>query len=285
MTDVKVNGVRLSYNIYGDNGPPVLLVMGVGWRASVWQNVAVKPLLAAGYRVYTFDNRGTPPSEIPQGPYTIETFALDTIGLMEALELRECRIWGLSVGGLVCQEVTRCRPDLVKGAICHNGFGRHSAFGQLCARAMIDLMNTCDEIPESIALLLGLKDSLRPRAMHDDRAVEEALDFLHSMHNGWDQGFAWQLASTLEWAKRDHSDELASIRRPVLVLAAEHDASFPPSQVQRHAALVPQGRFVELADANHVPLYGVKTLVRTCVDFFDSLDAMLADSNLSEPTS
>src|SRR5690349_18227707 len=126
MPEVTVNGVRLSYNVSGEGGAPVLLVMGVGWRSSAWQHFAVKPLLAAGYRVYTFDHRGTPPSEVPPGPYSVETFADDTISLMENLGLSDCRIWGLSVGGLVCQEVARRRPDLVKGAICHSGFGRHS---------------------------------------------------------------------------------------------------------------------------------------------------------------
>ena len=272
MTDLNVHGVRLSYNSYGEGVPPVLLVMGAGWRASVWQNIAIKPLLAAGYRIYTFDNRGTPPSEVPPGPYSVETFALDTIALMDALQLTDCRLWGLSLGGLICQEVTRRRPDLVKGAICHNGFGRHSAYGQLSAQAMVDLIATCPKVPESVALLLGLKDSIRPRAMHDDKAVGEALDFLHAMHIGWDHGFAWQLAATLEWAKRDHDEELASIRRPVLVLSAEHDASFPPVQLKRFAALTPGSEFVEIADANHVPLYGIKSLVRRCVEFFARLD-------------
>src|SRR4029077_20334928 len=109
-------------------------------------------------------------------------------------------------------------------------------------------------------------------ALHDDRAVEEALDFLRSMHHDWDQGFAWQLAATIEWARRNHDEEIAAIRRPILVLAAEHDASFPPSQLRRHAALLSRGEFSELADANHVPLYGIKGLIRQCIDFFARLE-------------
>jgi pimeloyl-ACP methyl ester carboxylesterase len=104
------------------------------------------------------------------------------------------------------------------------------------------------------------------------------LDFLHAMHNRWDQGFAWQLAATIEWAEREHDAELASIRRPLLVLSAEHDASFPPTQLQRFAALVPGSEFVELPDANHVPLYGLKPLIRRCIEFFGRLDATPAAS-------
>lgn len=272
MPEVRVNDVRLAYNVSGDGGPPVLLVMGVGWRSSAWQSFAVKPLLAAGYRVYTFDNRGTPPSEVPPGPYTIETFADDTIGLMEALEISDCRIWGLSVGGLICQEVTRRRPDLVKGAICHAGFGRHSAFGRLHAQALVDLMNGMADVPDSLALLLSLKDSLRPSALHDDDAVAAALDFLGSTRLKWDRGFAWQLSAAIEWSRRDHGTELAAISRPVLVLAAEHDAAFPPSQLQPAAALLKRGEFAELAGANHVPLYGHRALLQRCTDFFARLD-------------
>jgi pimeloyl-ACP methyl ester carboxylesterase len=272
MPELKVNSIRLSYNVSGESGPPVLLVMGVGWRSSAWQAFAVKPLLAAGYRVYTFDNRGTYPSEIPDGPYTIETFADDTVGLIEALGLSDCRLWGLSVGGLICQEVTRRRPDLVKGTICHCGFGRHSAFGRLHARALVDLVKGTEDVPESLALLLSVKDSLRPSALHDDAAVEAALDFLGSIRNKWDRAFAWQLEAVLEWAKRDHRDELSTIQRPVLVLAAEHDAAFPPSQLRSSSALLPRGEFAELAGANHVPLYGHRVLLERCTEFFARLD-------------
>jgi pimeloyl-ACP methyl ester carboxylesterase len=273
MPELNVNGIRLSYSVSGDGGAPVLLVMGVGWRSSAWQMFATKPLLLAGYRVYCFDNRGTPPSDTPPGPYTVETFADDAIGLMEALGISDCRLWGLSVGGLIVQEITRRRPDLVKGTICHAGFNRHSAFGRLHARAMIDLLNSTDEVPASLSLLLSLKDALRPRALHDDAAVEAGLDFLGGLRDRWDRGFALQLAAALEWSSRDHSEELSTIHRPILVLAAEHDAAFPPEQLKTAAALLPQGEFAELAGANHVPLYGTRALLERCLRFFDRLES------------
>jgi pimeloyl-ACP methyl ester carboxylesterase len=276
MPDINVNGVRLSYSVSGDGGDPVLLVMGVGWRSSAWQMFATKPLLDAGYRVYTFDNRGTPPSETPPGPYTVETFADDAIGLMEALRISDCRLWGLSVGGLICQDMTRRRPDLVKGAICHAGFNRHSAFGRLHAKAMVDLISCTDEVPASLALLLSLKDALRPRALHEDATVEAALDFLGGIRQTWDQALAWQLAAAVEWSERDHTPELPTIRRPVLVLAAEHDAAFPPEQLKKAAALLPQGEFAELAGANHVPLYGHRLLLQRCLEFFARLGGSAA---------
>src|SRR5947208_16902105 len=60
-----VNGIRLYYESQGD-GPPVVLVHGLGLSGDIWRYQA--PALAQRYRVITLDTRGHGQSSKPPGP-------------------------------------------------------------------------------------------------------------------------------------------------------------------------------------------------------------------------
>ena len=47
----------------------------------------VPALVAAGYFVVTFDNRGVEPSSSPPAPYSVDEMVDDTLGLMDHLGL------------------------------------------------------------------------------------------------------------------------------------------------------------------------------------------------------
>src|SRR6266536_2028993 len=91
MPEAVVNGARLSYDVYGD-GEPVLLVCGTGQRAFTWQFFQVPALNADGYQAVTFDNRGIPPSDCPPAPYTVAAMAADAAGLIERMGIAPCRV-------------------------------------------------------------------------------------------------------------------------------------------------------------------------------------------------
>src|ERR1700733_6517112 len=113
MAAIDVDGVRLVYNISG-HGPPLVLVCGTGQAAYTWSLFQVPALVAAGYTVITFDNRGMPPSDCPPAPYTVQEMAHDLAGLIEGLGLAPCRVVGFSLGAMIAQELALARPDLVR---------------------------------------------------------------------------------------------------------------------------------------------------------------------------
>jgi pimeloyl-ACP methyl ester carboxylesterase len=110
----QVTGLSLYYEIHG-RGFPLLLIRGVGSNADHWYSQV--PALAAGYQVITFDNRGIGRSTDPGGPFTIQDLAGDTLGLLNALEIEQTHILGLSMGGMVAQELAVNHPGRVKGLI------------------------------------------------------------------------------------------------------------------------------------------------------------------------
>src|SRR5216683_5074421 len=112
MPYVSTNGIRLAYERTG-SGERVLLIMGQAAGGNVWSLYQVPALKSAGYEVITFDNRGVPPSDVPQGNYSLADLVADTAGLIEALDAAPCRLVGTSLGALVATELAVSRPDLV----------------------------------------------------------------------------------------------------------------------------------------------------------------------------
>ena len=86
MPVVHANGIDIHYRITGEGGETVVLVNGVGDDLEGWA-MQVDPLVAAGLRVITFDNRGVGRSSLPPGPYSSREMAADTKALADALGL------------------------------------------------------------------------------------------------------------------------------------------------------------------------------------------------------
>lgn len=136
MPSVTANGVQLTYESHGpEDGPAVVMIMGLGAQLTMWPVQMVADLVAAGHRVIVFDNRdiglsakietGRTPNLIRQlilkrfgitlkTPYTLGDMANDTIGLMDTLELDQAHLVGVSMGGMIAQFVSANYPGRVK---------------------------------------------------------------------------------------------------------------------------------------------------------------------------
>ena len=94
--------VDLYYEDHG-SGQPIVLIHGFPFNGATWEKQAV-PLLAAGYRVITYDRRGFGNSAQPTMGYNYDTFAADLDVLMTELDLRNTILVGHSMG---TGEITR----------------------------------------------------------------------------------------------------------------------------------------------------------------------------------
>jgi pimeloyl-ACP methyl ester carboxylesterase len=135
MPIVKANGIDIAYEMHGpDDGPVVLLIMGLGGQLAMWPAAFVDDLVGAGYRVVRFDNRDiglstkfegerTPPI-VPQmllrrigvklkTPYHVADMADDAAALMEALDIDSAHVVGVSMGGMIGQFLAANHPARV----------------------------------------------------------------------------------------------------------------------------------------------------------------------------
>jgi pimeloyl-ACP methyl ester carboxylesterase len=110
MPRISAGKIQLNYEIYGQ-GEPLLLIMGFGLPGMAW--LPALPFLA-GFRCIYFDNRGTGNSDKPAGPYTIGEMADDASNLLAALGISKARVYGISMGGMIVQELALRHPEQVE---------------------------------------------------------------------------------------------------------------------------------------------------------------------------
>jgi 3-oxoadipate enol-lactonase len=105
MPELKTAATRIHYQLEGPaDGPVVMLAHSLGVTLSMW-DPQVPALTAAGYRVLRYDHRGHGRSDVPPGPYSIAQMGRDVIDLLDGLAMEKVHFCGLSLGGMVGQEL------------------------------------------------------------------------------------------------------------------------------------------------------------------------------------
>jgi 3-oxoadipate enol-lactonase len=107
----KVNGINMCYQVQG-KGVPLVMIQGFAGPHQAWffQTSVFKKY----YKVIIFDNRGIGKTDKSSEPYTIRTMAEDVIGLMGYLGIDKAHVLGLSLGGMVAQEIAISYPERVR---------------------------------------------------------------------------------------------------------------------------------------------------------------------------
>src|SRR5438093_13182896 len=114
MATVRVNGIEVYYEEHG-SGEPLLLIMGLGANAEGWYGQV--PAFSREFRLIAFDNRGAGRSEKPNEPYTMRQLADDAAGLLDALEIGSAHVFGVSLGGMIAQELVLSHPPRVRALV------------------------------------------------------------------------------------------------------------------------------------------------------------------------
>lgn len=112
MPLARVGEIELDYERTG-SGPPLLAIMGMSGTSLHWG----EPFLSAvreHFEVIAYDHRGVGVSSRVEGQLTIAQMAEDAAGLLGALELDAAHILGISMGGMVAQELALAHPDRVR---------------------------------------------------------------------------------------------------------------------------------------------------------------------------
>jgi pimeloyl-ACP methyl ester carboxylesterase len=113
MPRIAAGDMQINYESYGQ-GEPLLLIMGFGLPGIAW--LPALPFLS-GFRCIYFDNRGTGNSDKPEKPYTIAEMADDASNLLTTLGIARTKVYGISMGGMIAQELILRHPGQVERAV------------------------------------------------------------------------------------------------------------------------------------------------------------------------
>jgi len=96
----------------------VLLIMGIANDALAWPDYFIQPIVSSGYQVIRYDHRGTGMSDWIEdwnknNPYSLEDMAKDGIAVLNCLKVKKAHIIGVSMGGMIAQQMTINHPERV----------------------------------------------------------------------------------------------------------------------------------------------------------------------------
>jgi pimeloyl-ACP methyl ester carboxylesterase len=112
MPSVDVGGTELHYARTG-GGEPMLLIQGMSATHLAWG----RPFLSSleqSFECIVFDNRGMGLSGRAEVPFTIADLTGDTLGLLDALEVESAHVVGISMGGMIAQELALAHPERIR---------------------------------------------------------------------------------------------------------------------------------------------------------------------------
>lgn len=125
MPRVRVGDIEMFY-VEAGIGDPLVLIMGYTGDHLAWG--FQMPVFAAHHRVIAFDNRGAGQTDQPDHPYTTRQMAADTVGLMDALGVERAHVLGVSMGGMISQEIALNHPDRVQTLQLHCTYARPDGY-------------------------------------------------------------------------------------------------------------------------------------------------------------
>ncbi len=248
MPSADVNGINVYYKVHG-SGEPLVLIMGLGGGHGAWffQIRAFKK----SYQVITFDNRGIGKTDKTSESYTIKTMADDTIDLMDYLGVDKAHILGVSLGGMIAQEVAINYPQRVRKLVlgCTTaGEWEMSDTPSELLRA-IGLEEGSTEVDIRSVNINRLMNSMVSLAFNKRlyRMVILPLTKVYMKSVGF-EGLAGQFEAA---AGHSTLDRLHLIEAPTLVITGAEDRLILPHSSEVIASRIPNARLVKVEGGSH----------------------------------
>jgi pimeloyl-ACP methyl ester carboxylesterase len=261
MPKVRVNGIDLNYIEVGA-GDPLLLIMGFGGDHLAW--VFQTPAFAERFRVIAFDNRGAGQSDVPDVAYTTRMMADDAAGLLDALGVERAHVLGVSMGGMIAQELALSHPQRVWSLQLHCTLARPDRYMDALIESWRTVRTkvTPEEWMRIVALWLFSPTTYAERPEFVEAVIQTGIANPHpfTLTGFLRQGDAVRSHDTLA--------RIGTLRAPTLVSVAEDDILVPPRFSRALAAAVPNAQLRVVPRAGHCLFWERPDVFNTmCLEF------------------
>jgi pimeloyl-ACP methyl ester carboxylesterase len=228
------------------SGDPVLLIHGLGLSGGAWWRTV--DALAPKLRVITFDNRGIGRSKALAPAYTTEAMADDAVAVLDELGLASVHVYGLSLGGMVAQQLALRHPRRVRSLV----LGATQPGGRRAVRADDDVLaffGRRAKMREEEAAWASVAYNYGPRCreLHVDRIAEDIERRLAQPFSA--QAYRAQLVAA---SLHNCLGRLDRIRVPTLIVHGERDRVIPVDNAHLMAERLPDCRLRILEDSGHM---------------------------------
>jgi pimeloyl-ACP methyl ester carboxylesterase len=247
---VHVGDIDIAYKSFG-KGDALLLISGSGLVMDAWQPSILRDL-SRNHTVIIFDNRGVGNTTVGTKSFSIQQFANDTVGLLDALRIQKADVLGFSMASFIAQEITLLHPEKVNrlilyGATC-GGEGNIPQTPQV-VKILSDLVNNRTQDPEKI---LSVTFPLEWVKSHPNRTIPESKEIVTSKTSKqqFDLNEGW-LATN--WS--GVCGQLTKISKPTLVITGTEDVAVPAANSLILAQKIPGAWLVQIKGGGHGLMY------------------------------
>jgi pimeloyl-ACP methyl ester carboxylesterase len=244
MPIAEVNGQRLYHEVHG-HGEPLLCVAGLTCDTLVW--IPQVQAFAEAHRTVIFDNRDAGQSSMAEGEYEIADMARDALALADHLELDTFHLLGVSMGGMIAQEMAAQAPERVRTLTLAVTIAAGGSYAQRAGEvwsARVSQISREQHIDE--LLLLNHSETFYENNPDMIEFIRTAM--LNNPHPQSPEAFGRQLAAS---SRHDARDRLGSLTMPTHVIGGEYDILLPVWKSREVASLIPGSKLTVLEGAPH----------------------------------
>lgn len=237
-----VNGFLLRYELWGEGRTPLVLVHGLGSSADDW--MLQLPAFAPHYLCVLLDLRGHGASDKPPGRYSVALFAADVAALLERLQMGPAHILGISLGGLVAQQLAMDHTAIVRSLVLINTFPGLWPPPVEVFHTLLRRRGSVLHPRDMAAAAAEVADALFPSP---NLALLKEWTERRIAANDPDAYFR----STLAVARFRPGRRLDRVRCPTLIIAGEADRVVPRVYQERLRRRMSHAQFVSIPDSGH----------------------------------
>jgi len=241
--------VTMRVVIAGD-GPDVIFIPGGDQTAEAYSQQFAR--LSDVFRCIAYDPRGAGDTVCSPSPWSMADYARDCAAVIDNICGGEAVVTGLSLGGLVTQQVAIDFPDRVQLAIPMGTAAYIDGFTRDWMQSEIGLRKAGVRLPESFLAPHYAVYAFPAKALHDSALWEEIKErYTHRFANRDPADLIAQWEACLEF---DCREQLRNCPVPFHVIGFSEDVQTAPAMCRVVADLVPNGVFHEIAGLGHVSM-------------------------------
>ena len=276
--------VQIYYRDYGPfDAEPILLVQGLGGQLINWPDHLIEFLIENNFRPIVFDNRDTGLSSridsdlfsdnkrnqtivtsyiryflrLPIKPvYDLDDMALDSISILDKLEIKKAHLLGISMGGMIAQIVASNYPQRVKTftliastATTPSPFnGPSREVRKLLMKRSNNPFSTMDERiarSKKIFRVIGLEGYDLDTEEFYNKSVESI-----NRAGPDDTGFSRQIMAIL--GSKNRINKVKNIRANTLIIHGEDDPLIKVRNAHKANKLIPDSKLIILDEMRHL---------------------------------
>lgn len=247
---ITAGGVTFAYRELGkqNGGTPVVFLVHLAAVMDNWDPRIVDGI-AAKHHVIAFDNRGIGASS-GSPSNSMEEMADDSVTFIKAMGFKQVDLLGLSMGGMIAQEIVLKEPKLVrKMMLAGTGPAGGEGISSVAIVTFYDMLRgfltgqdpkqylfftrTPNGIESGKAFLARIKE----RSENRDKEISVSA-------------FLAQLHALYKWGRKEPAD-LSVVQQPVLIANGEADRMVPTKNTYDLARRLPNSTLIIYPDAGH----------------------------------